>query len=472
MSSIKEKLDKFIENGFSSINLHFTDIFGGFHTLSIPLTELTVDELTAGVPFDSSSVPGFGHIENGDMILKPDMDTVFPYSLTEDENIIGIICNVIEPDTEKSLTTSPRTILAQTELLIQKELNAQSLWLPEPEFYLFDDVSCFYNDLTAMYKFQFTEVINDDDLSLKNSKIGKNCGYHSSYPADKGYIFRRALTSILNELGINVRYHHHEVGAAQNEIELLPETSVKTADNLVIFKYFAKIIANNFDLAITFMPKPLFDFPGSGLHFHQWLSKNGKSLFWAQNGKYIHLSTLASNYIAGLLYHAPALAALTNPSTNSFKRLVPGFEAPTKLFFGLGNRSASVRIPKYVDNSAEKCIEYRPPDFTCNPYLAMAGMLLAGLDGIRKKLDPQKLGFGPFDDDITMWDSERKNRLKSLPDSLSDAANALLGDCEFLTVDGILTENIIKAYAEHLIDDELEMKERITPFEIAKYFGV
>ena len=181
---------------------------------------------------------------------------------------------------------------------------------------------------------------------------------------------------------------------------------------------------------------------------------------------------LASNYIAGLLYHAPALAALTNPSTNSFKRLVPGFEAPTKLFFGLGNRSASVRIPKYVDNSAEKCIEYRPPDFTCNPYLAMAGMLLAGLDGIRKKLDPQKLGFGPFDDDITMWDSERKNRLKSLPDSLSDAANALLGDCEFLTVDGILTENIIKAYAEHLIDDELEMKERITPFEIAKYFGV
>ena len=472
MNFIEEKLEEFKKSNISSINLHFTDMFGGFHTLSIPVSDFSADELSTRIPFDGSSIPGFKSVENGDMALKPDFDTIFPYSLSDDENEVGIICDIVEADSGKEIITSPRAILKRAEELIRNELNAKTLWLPEPEFYLFDDVLCFNDELTAMYKFRMLEAMNEDNPSLKNPRVSKKGGYHLSLPADRGYHFRDELTKNLNKLGINIRYHHHEVGAAQNEIEMLPETSIKTADNLMIFKFFAKILAKHFDLAITFMPKPLSDFPGSGLHFHQWLMSEGKSLFWDEHSKYAHLSEIALNYTAGLLYHSRALTTLTNPSVNSFKRLVPNFEAPTKLFFGVGNRSAAVRIPKYVDNKIDKCIEYRPPDFTCNPYLAISGMILAGLDGIRKKLDPAKLGFGPFDENIDNWDDVRKNQLQNLPNSLSESASALLNDYEFLTDDGIFTENMIKNYVKHLVDEQNELDKKITPFEIEKYFEV
>ncbi|RKZ32280.1 type I glutamate--ammonia ligase [bacterium] len=471
-----EEYIKFIQelqgSGFQFVNLHFTDILGGFHTVSIPLTKLSAEELANGVPFDGSSVPGFANIQQADLALLPDFDNLFPDSISEDDVSVGVICNIIEVDTKQPIARDPRNILAQAEKLLLEKYSAKSLWLPELEFYLFDSVNCYYDDFSAMHKFQLSETYDIQEPTMNVAKIPSLGGYHSSPPEDNGYYFRNTLVQLLTNLEIGIRYHHHEVGAGQNEVELFPQTAMKTADNIMIFKYFARRVASAYDMAITFMPKPLHNFPGNGLHFHQWLEKDGVSLFWDKNADYAHLSDMALHYIAGLLSHSPALTALTNPSTNSFKRLIPGFEAPTKSFFGLANRSAAVRIPKYVDTPQKKRVEYRPPDASCNPYLAIAGMILAAVDGIEKELNPSKLKFGPFDDDVTRWSENDQKKLKTLPHNLYDAMSELEKDSEFLMVDEIFPPEFIEIYTESVLTVAREIEQRPTSIEVAKYFGV
>ncbi len=472
MDEYKNFLDELQKNGFEVINLHFADLFGGWHTLSVPIADISIPELKKGVPFDGSSVPGFARVESGDMALLPDWDTLFTDAFDEDEPVVGVICDIVEADTGEPVSRDPRNLLRKAEKLLEQILGARSFWLPEPEFYLFDEVQFHADEFEVMHRLVLAENYEPDTRSIKFGQISPKGGYHSSPPADRGYHFRLSLVQFLRRIGIEVRYYHHEVGAGQHEIELIPQNPVKAADQLLLLKYSARMIARIYDMAVTFMPKPLYNFPGSGLHFHQWLEKDGISLFWDENGEYAHLSETALYYIGGLLHHAPALTALTNPSTNSFKRLVPGFEAPTKLFFGLANRSAAVRIPKYVDSPERKRIEYRPPDFTANPYLAIAGMMLAGLDGIRNKIDPREMNFGPFDEDVSEWDEDKKATLKSLPENLAEAITALKSDNEFLLADGIFTEDLLETYIKKLENDVREFNNYPTPFEIGKYFGV
>jgi len=472
MITIQKMVEEIHEGSFSFLNLHYTDLFGDLHTITVPTGEISPEELFRGIPFDSSSIPGFNRAVSGDMALLPQADTLFTDGFGENDDSAGVLCNIIEPDSGNIVDRNPRTILERAESLVKKELGAQSFWLPELEFFVFNGVLYYFDDMGAAYKFSLDEIMQLDERNMMIPHLDRKGGYHAAAPADRGYEFRSTLTDILEENKINVRYHHHEVSVGQQEIELMPCPALKAADSILLSKYLARKLAAVMDVAVTFMPKPLHNFPGSGLHFHQWLVKKGESLFWDENAEYSHLSEIAINYVGGLLTHAPALTALTNPSTNSFKRLVLGFEAPTKLFFGVGNRSAAVRIPKYVDRPQSKRIEYRPPDSTCNPYLAIAGMLLAGLDGIRNKIGSSEVDFGPYDEDIARWDSERKDELKSLPENLSDAVNALYADHEFLVSDGVFPKDMIETYGNKLIDDERELLSHPTPYEVAKYFGI
>ncbi|MCD6418292.1 glutamine synthetase beta-grasp domain-containing protein [bacterium] len=487
MPDIREMMDYLDEKDFMYLNLLYTDIFGGLHNLTVPVWEFNTGEITHGIPFDASSIPGFDKLNKGDMALLPQPNTVFQDNIAGGDGVASVFCNIVDAENGTEISADPRTILMKAEKLLRKELGAQSLWLPEIEFYLFRSVSINYDDYRAAFSFDVDEIfdrkeiitIRSEDYNFldntpfsKNIRISKNISgkqYHRQIPFDEGYDFRNELIYNLQTAGFKVRYHHHEVGRFQHEIELLPLPPARAADGVIAVKYLARMLAGERDFAAVFLPKPIHNLPGNGLHFHQLFLKRGRSLFWDENSKYAHLSDIALNYIAGLLFHAPALTALTNPSTNSFHRLVSGFEAPTKLFFGLANRSAAIRIPKYVDSPQKKRIEYRPPDATANPYLAIAGMMLAGLDGIRKKMNPAKMNFGPFDDDVEKWDADRQEKLKSLPQSVSEAAKSLLDDSDFLTGDGIFSEQFLKIYSDALISEEKELRSRITTFEVAKY---
>jgi glutamine synthetase len=280
------------------------------------------------------------------------------------------------------------------------------------------------------------------------------------------------MVRIIQDAGIPVHYHHHEVaGAAQEEIEMKIAPLVRAADSAQIIKYIIRMTAMNAGVSACFMPKPIFNHPGNGMHFHQILMKDGLSLFWKE-GAYADLSDIALSYIAGLLKHAPALIALTNPSTNSFKRLTPGFEAPTRIFFGLANRSAAIRIPKYTNTKETKRFEFRPPDATANPYLAIAAQLMAGLDGIRDNLDPVKMGFGPFDEDITLWNDAKKKKLKEIPTSMPDALSALEKDYEFLLHGGVFTKEFIDNYIRLKRREYDNMMKRPTAVEFETYYNL
>lgn len=470
-------IEKFHSKENTFLNLHYTDPFGGWHTLTVPASGVKIENLDSAIPFDGSSVPGLRQVESGDIGIRPIPDTFFNEFLFEKDNHMneqcaGVICEIIEIESGKPVNNDPRTILQKAEELIRDELKAQSMWLPELEFYLFSSVDFSLSPELAFFKISSQESLPINKTSWAYDADCKG-GYHSSPPQDKGYSFRANLVEMAEKTGIKIRYHHHEVGkAGQCEIELMPAPPLKSADSIMLIKYFARNLASRLNYFVTFMPKPLAGYPGNGLHFHQWLLKNGQSLFWDKSGKYANLSETALSYIAGLLIHAPALCAFTNPSTNSYKRLVPGFEAPTKLFFGLANRSAAIRIPKYVDDPHQKRIEYRPPDASANPYLAIAGMMLAGLDGIKKKLDPTKLGFGPFNDNVTLWEPTKQAELKPLPTNLLESVQALEIDNKFLTQDGIFPQDLVEQYCKILTKAYWDSNSVPTIWEIVNYFNV
>jgi glutamine synthetase len=275
-------------------------------------------------------------------------------------------------------------------------------------------------------------------------------GYFRVPPTEHFHDLRSEIALTLEGMGIPVRYHHHEVGASgQCEIEVNLQPLVRAADQALIIKYVIKNLARRVGRLATFMPKPIFGEAGNGMHVHQKLTKGGLHIFFDESRRsYANLSPLALSYIAGLLRHGAALTGLTNPSTNSYKRLVEGYEAPVNLFFSIANRSAAIRVPKYAVSAEDKRIEYRPPDFTCNVYLALAAMLMAGLDGIRQKLDPAALSFGPFDVDIARQDRDFRSRIAGVPRSLSDALTALEQDCGFLTQGGVFSGSFVQNWVE------------------------
>jgi len=278
---------------------------------------------------------------------------------------------------------------------------------------------------------------------------------------------------LIEEGGVPVRYHHHEVGGpGQSEIEILDDTLTNMGDITMWIKYVTKMVAKKYSHTVTFMPKPLYNEAGNGMHFHQHLFKKGKPLFYSKNG-YAGLSQLALHYIGGLLTHGGALLAFTNPSTNSYKRLVPGFEAPVKLFFSLANRSAAIRIPKYATAPPQKRIEFRPPDGTCNVYLALAAQLMAGIDGIKRKIDPTKAGFGPFDQNIFVLSPKERDKIKSVPATLKEALEALDKDHQFLLEGDVFTKDLLETWIEHKLNKEYnEVRNRPHPYEMTLYYDV
>lgn len=472
----KELLSFIKEKGIRQISIRYSNLFGGWHTLNIPTKEVTPQFFEKGEGIDGSSVPGFTLLEQGDLRVVPDPKTAFidPFANYPTLCFIG---SVVEADTLQPYVKDPRNVLIRAgNYLKSTGIADTSYWYPEFEFYIFDHVEYGYGTNWSGYKIESEEAVwmsgYHEEKKTPGYSIPKGGGYHVSPPLDKLIDIRNEIVSILEELNIPIRYHHHEVGGpGQCEIETDKLPLEKVGDITMIVKYVVKMAALRHGRTATFMPKPLFGEAGSGFHLHISLFKNGKNIFYDSTG-YAGLSKEALYFISGILKHGPSLLALTNPSTNSFKRLVPGYEAPVNLFFSLANRSAAIRIPKYATSPVDKRIEFRTPDATCNPYLAIAAILMAGIDGIINKIDPSSENFGPIEENIFKWSEEERKKIKPLPDSLSQALNALEKDHDFLLRGSVFSEDIIKTWMNHKRKEAMEIQSRPHPFEFELYFGI
>jgi glutamine synthetase len=366
---------------------------------------------------------------------------------------VSMICDVAEAGTLAPFPRDPRGILRRAErVLAESGVADDCRFGPEFEFFLLDQAeyvndTCRTSAVLSCREGRFAGC----EADRGPASLPPKGGYHAAPPQDAFFNIRNEMAMLLQAAGVDVRYHHHEVGSVgQQEIEVHLAGPVRSGDVCMMVKYFVKMVAHRHGLMATFMPKPFFGEAGSGMHFHQHLFYKGEPRFWDADG-YAGLSRAGLSYTGGLLKHAAALLGLTNPSTNSYRRLIPGYEAPVNAFFSLANRSAAVRIPKYANTPETKRIEFRTPDATCNPYLAMAAQLLAGLDGIRTDLDPTAEGLGPYDTNVfEMPEAERRARIKPLPGTLDEALDALVADHAFLTRD--------KVFSELLIEDWVRIK--------------
>lgn len=452
------------------IDLKYTDFNGQLRHLTIPPARFDEKLLQEGMGFDGSSV-GYKKTHAGDMALIPDLSTglVDPFW---SRRTLSFLCDIVEAESKEASFLDPRNIAKCAEnYLSRMDWVDESSWGPELEFYVFDKVS--YDIGTNHSRYQIvsgessfdSEDLNDGYHSLPMD------GYHAAPPRDADYEVRSEIVSNLTLMGIDTKYNHHEVGAAgEMEIEIPMGSLLQTADRVVLIKYVAKMTGRKWGKSVTFMPKPNRADGGNAMHVHQTLWKAKRNLFYDEKG-YSGLSEIALFYIAGLLKHGPALLALTNPSTNSYRRLVPGFEAPTNLFFSAGNRTAAIRIPKYARSEESKRIEFRPADATSNIYFSLTSQLLAGLDGIEEKIDPTD--YGPIDEDIQTWQEDESRNIRQLPVSLDAALEELKQDHEFLLKGGIFSEDFVSFWIEHKIKRELHPIRGIPhPYEFALYYDV
>jgi glutamine synthetase len=467
-----EKASEFIhENNIEMIDLKFTDLWGRWHHVTLTTMQFSPRTLTAGVGFDGSSV-GLKSVKSGDMALIPDLTTGFidPFW---DVPTLSFLCSTVEADSKKLFFRDPRVILQRAEEYLQKSGIADtSLWGPEMEFYIFDQVCAENNIHTASYRVESSEANWNSCQPGLGHFIPIHGGYHAIPPRDQLYGLRTKMVTLLEKCGVPVKYHHHEVGGpGQCEIETPMMGMLKSADAVMLVKYISKMVAHNAGKTVTYLPKPLFGEAGSGMHFHQQLFKNGENIFYNASSPNL-LSQTALFYIGGLLSHAPAVLGFTNPTTNSYRRLVPGYEAPVNAFFSSGNRSAAIRVPKYATEPDQVRFEFRPPDASCNPYTAMAAMLMAGIDGIRNKIDPTAEGFGPIDVDIFSLPEDKRSRIKHLPTSLGEALNALKQDNAFLLEGGVFEEEMIGDWIAKKSQEEYEIQIRPHPYEIEQYYDL
>lgn len=440
------------------IDLKCIDLTGYLHHITLPVVpDIFKKLLVDGVGFDGSSY-GFRQVENSDMILIPDISTVVldPFRTAP---TLSFYANVFLTDDKRSpFDQDGRSLAKRTEALLRSSTGVdESWWGPEFEFYIFSKVRFDTRTASSYYEIEHGEEF------FRNA-------YHAANPFDAYDDFRDEATKLLQQFGIRVKYHHHETGErGQQEIETYFHTLLATADNIVTAKYALFNFARKKDLFVTFMPKPMYQQPGNGLHLHIFLTKNGKNAFY-QKGAYGNINTLGRYFIGGLLKHGPALSAFTNPSTNSYKRLVPGFEAPVALTYGMGNRASAIRIPKYVNSPDETRIEYRPPDATANPYLCLSAMLLAGIDGVRNKIDPLKEGFGPFDKNI--HEMTKDEHIDFLPRNLAEALDALAVDHKFLRHGNIFTDELLEQWTAVKQQEIKSIGTMPHPFEYKLYFNL
>jgi len=459
------------ENQIGMIDLKFSDLIGRWHHVTVPASQFNERLMRDGVGFDASAV-GLKPVKAGDMVLLPDLSAAFCDPFWEVPTL-SFICSAYEADTKRPFPRGPRNI-ARRAVQYMKELGIadESRWGPEYEFYVFDSVA-FENEVnTASYRVDSAEADWQSAAGGHGHLIPRHGGYHVIPPKDQLYNLRSEMAMILIELGIEVKYHHHEVGGpGQCEIETPMMGLLRSGDVTQMVKYVTKMVAHRHGQTATFMPKPLYGEAGSGMHFHQHLFKEGQNVFYDAGG-YGRLSQTAMWYIGGLLQHGGTVLAFTNPSTNSYRRLVPGFEAPVNAFFSLGNRSAAIRIPKYADQPDTARFEFRPPDASCNIYLALAVQLMAGLAGIQEQLDPRELGFGPIDQNIYAWSEEQRKSIRPLPRSVLEALDALQRDHEFLLQGDVFDKGQIAEWIQIHSEEYYAVRNRPHPYEMELYFDV
>lgn len=457
------------DKGIEFIDLKFNDLPGLWQHCTIPANQLDLDTFKDGIGFDGSSIRGFQQIQESDMILLLDPASAFIDPACQAPTL-SLICDIYDPITRKPYSRDPRYVARKAEEYLKTTGIAEtSFWGPEMEFFIFDDVR-FGQNVHQGYYFVDSGEGEWNTGRDENPNLGYKARYKEGYfpvpPHDSQQDLRSEMVKVLQETGITVEVHHHEVASGgQAEIDMRFDTLTRMADKCMTYKYVIKNVARKNNKVATFMPKPLFQDNGSGMHTHQSLWKDGENLFFDPNG-YALISQTAKYYIGGLLKHAKALMAFCAPTTNSYKRLVPGYEAPVNLVYSMRNRSAAIRIPVYTDNPKTKRIEFRPPDCTCNPYLSFAALLMAGLDGIENKIDPGD----PLDKNIYELET---NALATVPASLDEAIDALEKDHDFLLKGGVFTPDLLEVWISYKRENEIDaVRLRPHPYEYHLYFDL
>src|SRR5574339_251586 len=419
MSTPKSVIDLAKKTGAKMVDIKFVDTFGTWQHFSCPIRELSEEIFSEGLGFDGSSIRGWKSIEASDMLAMPDPDTAFidPFCIIP---TLSLTCTIAETGTKEAYTRDPRGIAQRAEkFLTSTGIADQAFFGPEAEFFIFDNVQYDHKSNGCFYSIESEEAVwnsGRDEMPNLGYKIRHKEGYFPVAPTDTQQDIRTEMTLVMEQLGIEVERQHHEVATAgQAEIDFRFNTLVKTADTMMLYKYIIKNVAKRHGRTVTFMPKPIFGDNGSGMHVHQSIWKGEKPLF--AGNEYGGMSEMAMHYIAGILKHAPALAALTNPTTNSYHRLVPGFEAPVNLAYSSRNRSAAIRIPTFSESPKAKRLEYRPPDPAANPYLCYTALLMAGLDGVLNKIEPGE----PMDKNLYELPPEEHAKIPQVPGSLTEA---------------------------------------------------
>jgi glutamine synthetase len=460
------------ERGVKMVDLKFIDLPGMWQHFTVPLNELKPSVFEEGLNFDGSSIRGWRAINESDMTVLPDPATakIDPFMQVP---TLSLICDVVHPDTHEAYERDPRSIAKKAIAFLKTTGIADTAFFgPEAEFFIFDDVRYEQTPYGGFYQ------VNSDEATWNSGRDegGKNLGYKSrakegyfpALPSDTLHDLRTEICLELDKLGIEVERQHHEVATAgQGEINFRFDEMLQVADKQMWFKYVVKNVARRHGKSATFMPKPIFGDNGSGMHTHMSLWKKGEPLF--AGDKYAGLSDIALHFIGGILKHAPALCAITNPSTNSYKRLVPGFEAPINLAYSYRNRSAAIRIPNTGTNPKAKRIEFRTPDPSCNPYLAFAAMLMAGIDGIMNKINPGN----PLDKDIYGLPPEEAKKVPAAPKTLDEALINLRNSHEFLLRGDVFSQDLIDTWLEYKYDREIiPMQQRPAPYEFYLYYDL
>lgn len=467
-SEVQKIFDLIKDNEIKFVSFRFSDYNGKWLHISHCADQIDEEKLIEGVSFDGSSVANWKPINESDMTLLPRLDTAFvdPFTIAP---TLNLICDIIEPKTYKGYDRDPRyTAIKAEQYLKESGIGDAAYFGPEPEFFIFDDVR-FENNMNGNFY-----QVNSEELPANSSKVeeGGNLarrsfskdGYFDSAPLDSAYDIRSEITDVLRQVGIKPALHHHEVANAQHEIGFQYGTLVETADNIQKFKYVTHNVVQSYGKTATFMPKPVYNDNGSGMHVHQSIFKDGKNLF--KGNSHANLSETALYYIGGIIKHAKAINAFSNAATNSYKRLIPGFEAPVMLAYSSCNRSAAIRIP-HVNNENARRIEARFPDSAGNPYLTFAALLMAGLDGIKNKIHPGD----PRNQDLYHLSNRELKRIPTVAGSLRESLKALKRDGKFLLEGGVFTNEQIDAYIDLKMQEVEKYEHMPHPIEFEMYYN-
>ncbi|MGB9602428.1 MAG: type I glutamate--ammonia ligase [Limisphaerales bacterium] len=470
MKTAKEVIDLAKSRSVKLVDIKFVDTFGTWQHFTIPVAELSEECFTEGLGFDGSSIRGWKSIEASDMLAMPDPESAFidPFCAVP---TLSLTATIAETGTREPYSRDPRGIAQKAEKYLQSTQVADTaVFGPEAEFFIFDDIRYDNQSNGCFYSIDSIEGIwncGRDEMPNTGYKIRHKEGYFPAPPNDSQQDIRTEMCLVMEECGLKIERHHHEVATAgQAEIDFRFDSLLKTADNLMLFKYIVKNIARKHGKTATFMPKPLFGDNGSGMHVHMSLWKKDKPLF--AGNEYAGLSKTALHFIGGILKHAKALCAICSPTTNSYKRLVPGYEAPVNLAYSSRNRSAAIRIPTYSENPKTKRIEYRPPDPSANPYLCFAALLMAGLDGVVNRIDPGE----PVDKNLYELPPEELAKVPQVPSSLGEALDCLERDHEFLLKGDVFTRDFLETWISHKRKEFDALRLRPHPYEFFLYYDV